>query len=137
MAKKIYICYDHENDECYKKKLEEWDVAKEFEFTSKLSANNGELPPDMMNSEAYREKIRNKIAQASYVICLIGKNTRHSEWVKWEIDEAIKQKKKIIAAKTERLNTPPSCFLHPKTVWANPFTFEGIKEAISRPGRWA
>ena len=137
MAKKIYVCYDHENDEQYRNKLEEWDTAKEFEFTSKLSADDGESASGGMYSEAYRKKIRDKIADAACVLCLIGKNTRNSEWVKWEIDEAIKQKKKIIVTKTEPLNTPPSCFLHPKTLWAKPFTFEGIKEAIARPGRWA
>lgn len=137
MPKIIYVCYDHELDECYKNKLEEWDVAKEFEFISKFSVDSDNLSPENMYSDAYREKIRDKIAQSTCVLCLIGKNTRNSDWVKWEIDEAMKQKKKIIATKTENLNTPPSCFLHPKTLWAKPFTFEGIKEAISRPGKWA
>ena len=40
--------------------------------------------------------LRPLINQAGIFICLIGQNTHDSEWVNWEIEQALKQGKRII-----------------------------------------
>jgi len=48
------------------------------------------------NKEYIKSMLRPLINQASSFICLIGPNTHDSEWVNWEVEQALKQGKRII-----------------------------------------
>lgn len=66
----------------------------------RYSIRNYSVTSDKYNnakSKGYIESLlRPLINQASTFICLIGPNTHDSEWVNWEIEQAIKQGKRII-----------------------------------------
>jgi len=51
---------------------------------------------DAHNKEYIKSMLRPLINQASTFICLIGPNTHDSEWVNWEVEQALKQGKRII-----------------------------------------
>ena len=48
------------------------------------------------NEEYIKTLLRPLIKQSGTLICLIGPKTHDSEWVNWEIEQAIKQGKRII-----------------------------------------
>lgn len=48
------------------------------------------------NEDYIKSMLRPLIKQAGTFICLIGPNTHESKWVNWEIDQAIKQGKRIV-----------------------------------------
>ena len=48
------------------------------------------------NKEYIKTVLRPLINQAGTFICLIGPNTHDSEWVNWEVEQALKKGKRII-----------------------------------------
>lgn len=68
------------------------------------SIRNYSVTSDKYNnakSEDYiKSMLRPLINQASVLICLIGPNTHDSKWVNWEIEQALKQGKRIIGVYT-------------------------------------
>lgn len=63
---------------------------------------------------AWKTNVSLKIQRCSTVICLIGLRTWESDAVAWEIEESIRQKKKIFGVK---LNS--TTFLYPKSITSN------------------
>lgn len=64
------------------------------------SIRNYSVTSDKYNNAHSKEYIKSMlrplINQASTFICLIGPNTHDSEWVNWEVEQALKQGKRII-----------------------------------------
>ncbi len=79
---------------------------------------------------AIKRAISAKINNATYFLCIIGKKTYKSSWVKWEINKAVELKKKLVAVKTESSNTSPDEMLGVGASWAMSFAFDAIKKAI-------
>lgn len=48
------------------------------------------------NASYVKQKINEKIKRSSVLLCIIGKDTHSSEWVRWEIEKAWSLNKKII-----------------------------------------
>ena len=68
---------------------------------------------------------------ATYFLCIVGKKTHKSGWVKWEIEKAVDLKKKLVAVKTDSENTSPDALFGVGASWAMSFTFDSITKAIS------
>lgn len=56
---------------------------------------------DSTNAEYIKTKLRPKIERASALVCLIGKLTSGSRWVKWEVEHARKNNKGLVAVELE------------------------------------
>lgn len=129
MAKmKVFISFDYDNDKHYKNLLVAWDKNKLFDF----SFYDGSVTVPVNSTEAgpIRRVISQRIAACPRFLCIVGKHTHKSRWVKWEIDKAVELKRKIIAVKTDRSNTTPDNLLGIGASWAMSFTFESIKKAL-------
>lgn len=50
---------------------------------------------DSTNENRIRKEIREKIKSASVLLCIVGKDTHSSRWVKWEIETARQNNKKV------------------------------------------
>jgi hypothetical protein len=59
-------------------------------------ANEERLKKGLVSDEVIRRLLRMKISWAGTVVVLIGKQTHSRPWVKWEIEEANKQGKRIV-----------------------------------------
>ena len=129
MAKrKIFISYDYDNDRNYKNMLLAWDKNQDFDFG--FSDQSADVSIDSNDAGAIKRAISAKINDATYFLCLVGKNTHKSKWVAWEIGKGIELKKKLVAVKIESTNTTPSGLLNAGAKWAMSFTFDSIKKAI-------
>jgi hypothetical protein len=126
--KKVFISYDYDEDKHYKNLLVAWDKNDMFDFTFEDHSTDVSVNSD--DAAAIRRAISRKINSSPRFLCIVGEDTRKSDWVKWEIDKAVELGKKIIAVKTNSANTSPSEILGVGASWAKSFTFDSIKTAI-------
>ena len=126
--KKIFVSYDYDNDRNYKNMLLAWDKNSEFDFG--FSDQSADVSIDSTNAAAIKRAISAKIKASTYFLCLVGKETWKSDWVKWEIDKAKELNKKLVAVKISSTYTTPDELLGAGASWAMSFTFDAIKKAI-------
>ena len=126
--KKVFISYDYDNDKTYKNLLLAWDANSEFDFS--LDDTSADVSINSTDAAAIKRAISAKINNSTYFLCIIGKKTYKSAWVKWEISKAVELGKKIVAVKIDSTNTSPDEILGGAS-WAMSFSFESIKTAIS------
>ena len=127
--KKIFISYDYENDGYWKNLLVAWDANSLFDFS--FSDTSVDVSVDSTNAAAIKRAISARINNATYFLCIVGKKTHKSGWVKWEIEKAVDLKKKLVAVKTDSENTSPDALFGVGASWAMSFTFDSITKAIS------
>jgi hypothetical protein len=126
--KKIFISYDYDNDKHYKNLLLAWDANGDFDFG--FNDQSVDVSVNSTDAAAIKRVISSKINGSTYFLCLIGKDTHKSGWVKWEISKAVELKKKIVAVKIDSGYTSPDEIIGVGASWAMSFTFESIKKAI-------
>jgi len=127
--KKIFISYDYDNDKNYKNLLKAWDANGTFDFS--FHDHSADVSINSTNATAIKRAISAKINSATYFLCIVGKKTSKSSWVKWEIDKAVDLNKKLVAVKTDSTNTSPIELLNVGASWAMSFTEAAIKNAIN------
>jgi len=127
--KKIFVSYDYDNDKNYKNLLKAWDANGTFDFS--FHDHSADVSINSTNATVIKRAISAKINSATYFLCIVGKKTSKSSWVKWEIDKAVELKKKIVAVKIDSSNTSPNELLGVGASWAMSFTEESIKKAIN------
>ena len=93
MAKKIFISYDYDKDRHYKNTLLMWDAHKQFDF--EFYDQSVDVSVNSNDASYIKSVIKGEINSSTHFLCIIGKETHKSDWVKWEIDKAIELKKKI------------------------------------------
>ncbi len=88
----VFVSHYHEDEENIKK-------MKDL-LGGDFSIRNYSVTSDKYNNAQDKDYIKSLlrplISQASICICLIGPNTHDSEWVNWEVEQALKQGKRII-----------------------------------------
>ena len=126
--KKIFISYDYENDGNWKNLLVAWDANSLFDFS--FYDTSVDVSVDSTNAAAIKRAISARINDATYFLCIVGKKTHKSGWVKWEIGKAVDLKKKLVAVKTDSENTSPDALFGVGANWAMSFTFDSITKAI-------
>ncbi len=129
MAKKtIFVSYDYDNDKHYKNLLVAWDKNKEFDFA--FYDASVDVSVDSTDAAAIKRVISERIGSATHFLCIVGKHTNKSGWVKWEIEKAVALKKKVVGVKTDAGNTSPPAILGVGASWAMSYTFEAIEKAV-------
>jgi len=131
MAKpRLFISYDYDNDKHYKNLLVAWDKNSEFDFS--FYDESVDVSVDSTNAAVIKRVIAAKIGGATHFLCLVGKATHTSRWVKWEIEKAKELERMLVAAKIDRENTSPSGLIDAGVSWAMSFSFDSIKKAVER-----
>lgn len=129
MARKtVFISFDYDNDRHYKNLLIAWDANDEFDF--ELYDGSLKEPINSTNAAYVRSQIRPKIARASHLLCIVGKESAQSDWIAWEIDTAAEKNKKLIGVKIAKKHKSPQGLLNKGAKWALSFNFDAIKKAV-------
>ena len=130
MAKnRVFISYDYDHDKVSKDRLLGWDADNEFDFSS-YDQSFG-VAVDSPEAVAIKQDLAQRIGDASYFLCIVGKQTYFSGWAAWETRKAAELKKKLVAVKTDSINNSPSALQRAGASWSPLFTFESIKGAIA------
>lgn len=129
MAKRrVFISFDYDIDRRYKNLLVAWDKNKLFDFN--FYDGSVTVPVNSTKAGPIRRVISARIGACPRFLCIVGEEIHNSRWVAWEIDKAIELNRRIIAVKTNRLNTSPANLLNVGATWAQSFTYAAIKNAI-------
>jgi hypothetical protein len=88
MAKdKIFISYDYDNDKHYKNLFVAWDKNGLFDFS--FYDASVDVSVNSTDATYIKSVIKNRIKSSSHFLCIVGKHTHKSAWVKWEIETAV------------------------------------------------
>jgi len=126
---KVFIGYDFDNDKTAKARLLRWDANKEFDFSS-YDESFG-VAVDSPDAVAIKQDLAARIRDASYFLCIVGKESYRSGWVAWEVQKAVELKKKLLAAKTDSIYNSPSVLQRAGVSWSRMFNFDSIKKAMN------
>ena len=126
--KKIFISYDFDNDKKYKNLLLAWDANSEFDFS--FYDASVDVSVNSTDAATIRRVISARINDASYFLCIVGKETHYSECIDWEIEKASELNKMLVGVKIKKEYNTPTPLLGTGTSWALSFTFTSIKNAI-------
>lgn len=88
-------------------------------------------PLDVGNTKKLKVALTEQIRHANIVIIIAGMYTNHSYWIQYEIDEAVRMRKKIIAIKprgNERLPLEVQIAAHKTVNWNSTSLVDAIKE---------
>ena len=130
MAKtRIFISFDYDHDKHYKNLLVAWDKNKECDFS--FYDQSVDVSVDSDDAAVIKRVISARIRNSTHLLCIVGKHTHKSGWVRWEIEKAVELRKKLVAVKTNRSNRTPTALFGVGTSWAMSFTFSAIKKAIN------
>ena len=85
---KVFISYYHQDDQMYKDEMIRWNDI--WDLFDDWSVNDGDIDDTKMTDEQIRQKIRDEyIKDATVLVLLCGKNTRHRKFIDWELHAAM------------------------------------------------
>ena len=100
--RRIFISYQHKDKMRGKGfNLLQYNKNVELEFTSRHFLD----PVKSKNKEYIEQKVREQMKGTSVTVVLIGRDTKNSKWIPWEIEQSIKNDNGIIAIRLK--NAPP------------------------------
>ena len=126
---KVFIGYEYDSDKASKDRLLGWDANHEFDFS--FYDQSFDVAVDSPDAAAIKQDLAQRIGDANYFLCIVGKETYSSAWIAWEIRKAIEFKKKLVAAKTDSTNNSPTAMQGVGASWSTMFNFDSIKKAMN------
>jgi antiphage defense system Thoeris ThsB-like protein len=87
-------------------------------------------PFDSERAETIRERIRERIRQASLTLVYVSDHSAKSKWVNWEVEESVKLEKRVVGVYQGEIpgRLPPAIKKHRIKVIA--WTHKGIAKAL-------
>lgn len=88
-------------------------------------------PLDAGNTRKLKTALTEQIRHANIVIIIAGMYANHSDWIQYEIDEAVRMGKKIIAIKprgNERIPLAVQMAAHKTVNWNSTALVDAVKE---------
>lgn len=140
MAKvKVCVCYDHQDDQQYRRLLEAWDANRNVDFA--LTS----LTPEEVNSDNYsviQGVLTKHITEATRLLVIVGRHAtrRHPRWseigdrnwIYWEVNKAKDLGKKLVGVKLDRSFDSPEPLLGSGASWAMSFNLDAIVDALRK-----
>ena len=129
MAKKrVFISFDYDNDRHYKNLLLAWNSNNDFDF----EFYDGSLKEGINSTNApyIKSRLKPLIEKSSHVLCIVGKESGTNDWINWEVQTGVDNKKRLVGVKLDRTYESPPALLNNSAAWALSYTFESIKKAL-------
>jgi hypothetical protein len=130
--KKVFISYDHSEDQRYKNLLLARHANDSFELEFDQRSPN--VPIDSNDATKIKQALTSMMRSADYLLVIIGAKSYTSKWMAWEIDRA-KQwdvKLKLAAIKISYFNTTPAGLLGCSVAFATAFEQDRIIDALNK-----
>lgn len=104
----VFISYDYDKDRNAKELLNAWSANQNFDL--KFKDTSTDISINSKNKDYIKKCISKGIKSCDTFICIIGKDTHKSQWVKYEIKQACKRGKTIMGVLREKGNKIPETF---------------------------
>lgn len=128
--KRVFISYRFEDkDGVQALRSQAKNKDSELEFTDM----GLKTPFDSKNAEYIKGGIRKRISSSSATVVFLGKNTHKSNWVNWEIEETVRQGKRVVIVNATGSNSPqlPPAAVNNSKVKVVPWKHKEIMNAIN------
>lgn len=126
--KKVFVSYYYDADRHYKRLLTAWSANDKFEL--EFEDVSTDVSIDSNDEEYLKRVIAGEIKRCDVLLVLVGKRAHKRKWIAWEIAQARKGEKKIVAVKLRREYVSPEELLSAGATWVYGFNAEKIREAI-------
>ncbi|MBQ4851403.1 TIR domain-containing protein [Pseudoalteromonas sp. MMG012] len=127
--KSVFISYYSKGDSHYKNLIVAWANNNKFDLKIEDESTGVNIKSD--NESYIKRKIKERIGKANNFIVFVGEDTHERDWVEWEIEQAKKLCKNIIAIKEKRHFKSPPALLGCEVTWVYGFTEHGLRKALN------
>lgn len=125
---KIFISYYYDKDSSLKRLLKAW--SKNEKFDIEFEDMSADVSFNTTTDEELKLELTKRIKKSDIVLVLIGSNTYSRKWVKYEIKEAVRLSKPIVAVKQDRSHISPSELKGIGANWVYGFQARKVSSAI-------
>lgn len=126
--KKIFVSYYYDKDKTLKRLLNAW--SRNDKFNIDFIDTSADVSLDTKTERELSEELSKRIKNSDIVLVLIGNKTHSRKWVKYEIKEAIRLHKPIVAVKQNRNHISPSELKGVGVNWVYGFRARKVSAAI-------
>jgi len=128
---KVFVSYDHDNDNRYKNLLLAWHANPSFAF--EFDSVGPDIPIDSKDAARVKAALTAKMKDATRLLVIVGSETAKSRWIKWEIERATDAdvKLRLAAVKLAKDNTSPIGLIGMGTSWATSFERDRVIDALN------
>lgn len=126
--KKIFISYYYDKDRALKRLLNAW--SKNDKFDIDFEDTSADVSLDTSTDEELEYELTKRIKNSDIVLVLIGDNTHSRKWVKYEIREAVRLQKTIVAVKHRKSSKSPTVLKGVGAHWVYEFRAKKVSDAI-------
>lgn len=96
MTRRVFISYQHEDrKKANGFRILRWNKNVDVEFQDRHLLS----PVDSTNDDYIKRKIREEMKGTSTTVVIVGKETKNSDWVDYEIEQSIEEGKGLVAIK--------------------------------------
>ncbi|KZN12679.1 hypothetical protein OA79_14540 [Marinomonas sp. TW1] len=126
--KKIFISYYYGKDRAFKRLLNAWSKNEKFDID--FEDTSADVSLDTSTDEELEYELTKRIKNSDIVLVLIGDHTHLREWVKYEIKEAVRLQKTIVAVKHTKSSKSPTELKGVGAHWVYGFRAKKVSDAI-------
>lgn len=102
---KIFISYYYDKDRALKRLLKAWNKNEKFDV--EFEDVSADVSLTTRTDQELQTELTKRIQKADVVLVLVGSRTHTRKWVSYEIKEAVRLSKPIVAVKQKRSHLSP------------------------------
>lgn len=126
--KRIFVSYYYEKDRAIKRLLKAW--SKNDKFDIEFDDMSADVSLATKTDDELKQELTARISESDIVLVLIGSNTHSRKWVDYEVEEAVRLAKPIVAVKQDRSNISPKKLKGVGANWVYGFQAKKISKAL-------
>lgn len=126
--KRIFVSYYYEKDRAIKRLLKAW--SKNDKFDIEFDDVSADVSLTTKTDDELKQQLTARINESDIVLVLIGSNTHSRKWVDYEVGEAVRLAKPIVAVKQNRSNISPRKLKGVGANWVYGFQAKKVSNAI-------
>jgi hypothetical protein len=125
---KIFISYYYDKEKTLKRLLKAWNKNEKFDI--EFEDMSADIALDTKNDQELEKELTKRIKNSDIILVLIGSKTHARKWVTYEIEEAVRLSKPIIAVKQSRNHKSPTALKGVGANWVYGFKAKKVSDAI-------
>lgn len=126
--KRIFVSYYYEKDRALKRLLKAW--SKNDKFDIEFDDMSADISLATKTDDELEKELTTRIEESDIVLVLIGSRTHSRKWVSYEVREAVRLAKPIVAVKHDRSNISPKELKGVGASWVYGFRAKKVSKAL-------
>lgn len=125
---RIFVSYYYEKDRALKRLLKAW--SKNDKFDIQFEDMSADISLATNTDNELKQELTKRIKESDIVLVLIGSSTHSRKWVNYEVREAVRLSKPIVAVKQDRSALSPRELKGVGANWVYGFRAKKVSKAL-------